>query len=85
MIPRGRKRPRSLEHTRPSCIGAGLLVVYVIVPADILAGHPGQPGILCDFLNGAEGCGDRALVSALVCIVILAPLCSLKRVGLGLG
>lgn len=54
---------------------SGLMIVYLIVSADILAGHAGEPGLVCDLLGASPGsslCGSRQLAAGLVaalCIV----------------
>lgn len=60
---------------------AGLLIVYIIITADVLAGHPGAPGLACDLLGaGASGwCGNRQLAAGAVALLCMAPLITPKR------
>lgn len=60
---------------------AGLLIVYIIITADVLAGHPGSPGLLCDLLGGDAGgwCANRSLAAGAVAVLFMAPLITPKR------
>lgn len=71
---------------------AGLMIVYVIVSADILAGHghghghPEEggslPGLLCDWFHGGQGggwCSDRRLAAGAASVFVLLPLVSFKN------
>ncbi|KAL4444692.1 hypothetical protein ABPG77_002509 [Micractinium sp. CCAP 211/92] len=60
---------------------AGLLIVYIIITADVLAGHPGAPGLVCDLLGSAAGgwCANRALAAGVVAVLFMAPLITPKR------
>eukprot|EP00887_Chlorella_sp_A99_P002185 scaffold21.g2185.t1 len=65
---------------------AGLMVVYVVVSADILAGGHGMNGLLCD-LAGAQGgwCASRPLVSGVVTVLFFAPLVAPRRLSATAG
>lgn len=54
---------------------AGLLIVYIVIAADILAGGKGSgDGIVCElFPSWNPSCSDRALVSGVVVVFVLAP------------
>lgn len=63
------------------CRCAGLMIIYIIISADVLAGHPGSPGLVCDLL-GADGsgwCGNRQLAAGTVAALCIAPLVTPKR------
>lgn len=55
--------------------------MYVIVSADILAGHEGAPGLVCDLLGTRPSgwCGSRQLLAAVVAVCFMAPLITPKR------
>lgn len=59
----------------------GLMIVYVIITADILAGHEGAPGLVCDLLGAHPSgwCGSRQLLAAVVAVCCMAPLITPKR------
>jgi amino acid permease len=60
---------------------AGLIVVYLVLATDILAGGAGLPGLLCD-LAGARGagwCGRRRGVAAALAVGVLGPLVAPRR------
>lgn len=60
---------------------AGLMLVYMIVAGDILAGGgEGYPGLLCDLLGdkASSWCSDRPLVILAATLLAFAPLCSFK-------
>ncbi|PSC68607.1 Extracellular basic protease [Micractinium conductrix] len=63
------------------CRCAGLMIVYIIVTADVLAGHAGAPGLVCDILGDcASGwCGSRELLAGGVALLCMAPLVAPKR------
>ena len=74
-------RANNLWHANachPPPYRAGLLVVYFIVIADLLAGHKGSghPGMVCDLGGNFAGCDSRGWISAVVALVVLAPLVS---------
>lgn len=48
---------------------------------DILAGHEGAPGLVCDLLGShpAGWCGSRPLLAAVVAVCCMAPLITPKR------
>lgn len=64
---------------------AGLMIVYCIISADVLAGHEGAPGLVCDLLGGGGGsgrggwCANRQLMAGLVAVACMAPLITPKR------
>lgn len=61
---------------------AGLMLVYMIVTADILAGSDRFSGLLCDLIGSLPWCGwcsSRPLAVALVIFFVLVPLVSFKR------
>jgi amino acid permease len=60
---------------------AGLMIVYVIITADILAGHEDAPGLVCDLLGAKPSgwCGSRQLLAAVVAVCCMAPLITPKR------
>ena len=53
----------------------------VIIAADVLAGHEGAPGLLCDLLHTGSGgwCGSRQLAAGVVALCFIAPLVTPKR------
>ena len=55
--------------------------MYVIISADILAGHEGAPGLVCDLLGTRPSgwCGSRQLLAAIVAVCFMAPLITPKR------
>lgn len=58
-----------------------LFCSQIIISADVLAGHPGSPGLVCDLL-GADGsgwCGNRQLAAGTVAALCIAPLVTPKR------
>lgn len=61
---------------------AGLMIVYLIIAADVLAGHEGAPGLLCDLFGGgtaAGWCADRRLAAGAIALAVIAPLVTPKR------
>jgi amino acid permease len=54
---------------------AGLLIVYIVIAADILAGGQGDgDGIVCELIPSWHPlCAHRTLISGVVVVVILAP------------
>lgn len=65
----------------PTCSCAALPCVQVIIAADVLAGHEGAPGLVCDLLHADSGgwCGSRQLAAGLVALCFMAPLVTPKR------
>ncbi len=57
------------------------MIVYIILSADILAGHEGAPGLVCDLLSARPSgwCGSRQLLAAVVAVCCMAPLITPKR------
>jgi hypothetical protein len=57
------------------------MIVYVIITADILAGHEDAPGLVCDLLGAKPSgwCGSRQLLAAVVAVCCMAPLITPKR------
>lgn len=60
---------------------AGLMVVYIVIATDILAGSKALPGLLCDVLGGLGSgwCDHRLVIAAVLSIFILVPLVTPKR------
>ncbi len=60
------KLTSALIRAPSSCMPASLL--QIIITADVLAGHPGAPGLVCDLLGSAAGgwCANRALAAGVV-------------------
>lgn len=54
---------------------AGLLIVYIVIAADILAGGKGDgDGIVCELIPSWHPlCAHRTLISGVVVVVVLAP------------
>lgn len=55
---------------------AGLLLVYEVIAADMLAGKPGYEGLLCQALGTTRFCAwtcSRWAVTGLVTLVVLLP------------
>ncbi|KAI3424945.1 hypothetical protein D9Q98_008327 [Chlorella vulgaris] len=63
------------------CRCAGLMIIYVIISADVLAGHVGASGLVCDLLGGEAGdwCSNRELAAGVVVLCFMAPLITPKR------
>lgn len=57
------------------------MIVYIIIAADVLAGHEGAPGLVCDLLAASPRgwCGNRPLAAAVVAVGAMAPLITPKR------
>jgi hypothetical protein len=53
----------------------------VIISADVLAGHVGASGLVCDLLGGQAGdwCSNRELAAGVVVLCFMAPLITPKR------
>lgn len=62
---------------------AGLIIVYIVIAADLLAGSAAHalPGLLCEIVPGSGGwCGDRRLVAGALTAAVLAPLVAPRRI-----
>jgi sodium-coupled neutral amino acid transporter 2 len=63
---------------------AGLIIVYIVIAADLLAGSTAHhlPGLLCEILPGsAEAwCGNRRLVAGALTATVLVPLVFPRRI-----
>jgi len=67
---------------------AGLIIVYIVISADLLAGSAALPGILCEvFTSSSSGvtssdsgwCSNRYLISGILTATVLVPLVTPKR------
>lgn len=59
---------------------AGLMIVYIIVSGDLLAGGHGMRGLLCDWTGSSSGwCSNRPMVMAVVVLACFAPLVIPRR------
>lgn len=62
---------------------AGLMVVYMVVVGDVLAGNGKEAGLLCDLAGGAQSaqwwCANRPLVIFVVLLLVIAPLVSFGK------
>eukprot|EP00884_Botryococcus_braunii_P001815 jgi/Botrbrau1/11634/Bobra.0209s0024.1 len=61
----------------------GLMLVYMIVAGDILAGGgEGYPGLLCDLVgpSGSSWCSNRPLIILGATLLAFGPLCSFKHI-----
>lgn len=63
---------------------AGLIIVYIVIAADLLAGSTAHhlPGLFCEIsLPGSEAwCGNRRLVAGVLTATVLAPLVFPRRI-----
>ena len=58
---------------------AGLMIVYIVLSTDLLAGSKALPGLLCEIFGGSGWCADRHLIARILTIVALAPLVAPKK------
>jgi solute carrier family 38 (sodium-coupled neutral amino acid transporter), member 2 len=67
---------------------AGLMVVYIVISADLLAGSKALPGILCEVFGSLDSmfsninpgwCSDRYLIAGILSILVLIPLVTPKK------
>lgn len=61
---------------------AGLIVVYIVIAADLLAGSKSLPGLLCEIFGKhahETWCADRHLAAGVVTVAILLPLVTPKK------
>lgn len=60
---------------------AGLMIVYIVISTDLLAGSQALPGLLCEIFGSPTTgwCGDRHLIAVILVNVVLAPLVAPKK------
>ena len=63
------------------CPFAGLLLVYEVIAADMLAGKPGFKGLLCQYWGSVRGCGwtcSRPATAGLLTLLVIVPSVSFR-------
>jgi amino acid permease len=59
---------------------AGILIVYLIIIGDVLAGSKNHVGLFEEWTGGAGWWSDRKLIVLITMLLVLAPLSSLRRI-----
>ena len=58
---------------------AGLIIVYIVIAADLLAGSPSLPGLICEISPTLSWCADRHIIGGIITLGAVVPLVTPKR------